>query len=266
MAHKKIILFLLLSLTLFFTGMRGKTLSIAFKPGLFYPNNFLNPLVDSSNQQLQTMVDAFQAVRFLDANSQQMEKIGKLKTLGGELELYIGKNISVALGVESGSASSSSLFITHSTISGYSYTYSREFHLHVSHSAILGTVRYYFPLIRDIDVFAGAGAGYHTETIKSYSQYEEILEAGEEVYWKARGHSIAPHLNLGITYQFLKRIGISIGLSYIFGNINQFEVKQSKDVDLVGNPLTLVGENGVPEEFSQKLQGFHITVMLRLVF
>lgn len=266
MAHKKIILLLLLGLTLFFTGMIGKTLSIAFKPGLFYPNEFLNPLVNSSNQQLQAMVDSFQAVRFLEVNSQQMEKIGKLKTLGGELELYIGKKISAALGVEHGSGSSSSLFITHSTITGYSYTYSREFHLNVSHSAILGTVRYYFPLNRDIDVFAGAGAGYHTETIKNHSRYEEILEEGEEVYWKARGQSFAPHLNFGITYQFLKKIGISIGLSYVFGKINQFEVKQSQDVDLVGKPLTLIGENGVSEEFSQKLQGFHITVMFRLVF
>ena len=245
---------------------RGQKVSVSLKGGLFVPvtSDFSGPLVDAFNLKLRNKADLFGKVGFLSVESNEMADIGNYRTMGAEFELAVHEKISVAIGMEYGKGSTTSSFEARTTGSD-SYVYSRDYKLEISILPVYATVRYYF-FRKDFDVYTGAGMGYCSETIRGSSQFEELTESGEYLYWKAKGSAFIPHLNVGALYKFTKWLSLALDLRYAHGKISEFLVKESDDSERVGQPLLLPLGEIASEKFEQSFRGMSVLIMLRFSF
>ena len=243
----------------------GQSISISLKGGLFSPttSNFSGPLVDAFNLKLGNKAGLFEQVGFLTVESQDMPNIGNFWTAGAEIELFLQKNIAVNIGMEYGKSSSTSIFEARTASS--SYVYSRDYKLELSVLPVYATVRYYF-FRQDFDVYAGIGMGFYTVAIRGSSQFEELTESGEDLYWEAKGRALFPHLNVGVLYKFTPWLGISLDLRYVHGKISEFEVKESDSQELIGKPLLLPIGESASNKFEQNYKGFITLLALRFSF
>lgn len=245
---------------------RGQKVSFTLKGGLFIPTtaDFSGPLVDAYNLKLGNKVHLFEQVGFLSVESQEMSDIGNYRTLGAEFEVAVLEKISIAIGMEYGKRSTTSSFEARITGSD-GYVYSRDYKLEISILPVYATVRYYF-FRQDFDVYVGAGMIYCVETIRGTSQFEELTESGEDLYWNAKGSAFIPHLNGGVLYKLTKWLGISLDLRYAHGKISEFEVKESDDHEIVGQPLRLPLGESASEKFEQTFRGISASFVLRFSF
>ena len=266
MRYLRKIIWIVYILLLFSNFGNGQSLSISLKGGLFIPTTagFSGPLVDAFNLKLGNKVDLFEKVGFLSVESQDMPDIGDYRTAGAEIELSIHEKIAVTIGMEYGKRSASSYFETR-TIGSDDYVYSRDYKLEISILPVYATVRYYF-FRQDFNVYAGVGMGFYTVAIRGSSQFEELTESGEDLYWDAEGSALIPHLNVGVLYEFTRRLGIALDFRYVHGKISEFDVKESDDHELIGEPLLLPIGESASEKFEQKYRGFITLLALRFSF
>jgi hypothetical protein len=239
---------------------------LTLKGGFFIPttSDFSGPLVDAFNLKLRNKVHLFEQVGFLSVDSQEMSDIGNYRTLGAEVELAVQEKISIAVGVEYGKRSTTSFFEARMTGSD-GYVYSRDYKLEISLLPVYVTIRYYF-FRKDFDVYVGAGMSYCMETIRGTSQFEELTESGEDLYWNAKGSAFIPHLNGGVLYKFTRWLSLALDLRYVHGKISEFEVKESDDHELIGQPLLLPIGESASKQFEQSLRGISTLIMLRCSF
>jgi len=266
MRYLRKIIWVVFILLLFSNLGNGQSISISLKGGFFIPatSDFSGPLVDAFNLKLGNKVDLFEKVGFLSVESRDMPDIGNYRTAGAEIELSIHENIAIAIGMEYGKRSASSYFETR-TIGSDNYVYSREYTLEISILPVYATIRYYF-FRQDFDWYAGIGLGFHTVTIHGSSQFEELTESGEDLYWDAEGSALIPHLNTGVMYKFNRWFGIALDFRYVHGKISEFEVKESENHELIGKPLLLpIGERA-SDRFEQNFRGFSTLLALRFSF
>ena len=266
MRHGKKLIWIVCMILLVSNLGRGQKVSVSLKGGLFVPttSDFSGPLVDAFNLKLRNKADLFGKVGFLSVESQEMADIGNYRTMGVEFELAVHEKISAAIGMEYGKGSTTSSFEAR-TIGSDSYVYSRDYKLEMSILPVYATVRYYF-FRKDFDVYVGAGMGYCSETIRGSSQFEELTESGEDLYWKAKGSAFIPHLNVGALYKFTIWLSLALDLRYAHGKISEFKVKESDDSERVGQPLLLpIGESAA-EKFEQSFRGMSALIMLRFSF
>jgi hypothetical protein len=266
MRHLRRVVLIFFTLLLLSNFGKGQSVSLSLKGGLFVPttSEFTGPLVDAFNLKLKNKVDLFEQVGFLSVESQEMADIGNYRTVGAELELKVHEKISVAVGLEFGKRSTSAFFEARS-IGSDSYMYSRDYKLEISLLPVYATVRYYF-FRQDFNLYTGAGMGFCMETIRGSSQFEEITESGEDLYWKAEGSAFIPHLNVGVVYKFTRWLSLALDLRYAYGKISEFEVKESENRELIGQPLLLPIGESASEKFEQSFRGFNALAMLRLSF
>jgi hypothetical protein len=227
-------------------------------------SDFTGPLVDAFNLKLGNKVFLFEQVGFLSVESQEMPDIGYYRTFGAEAELAVHGKIAVVIGIEYGKRSTQSSFEARIT-GNNGYVYSRDYKLEISILPVYATVRYYF-FRQDFDVYVGAGMGYCMETIRGTSQFEELTESGEDLYWNAKGSAVIPHLNGGALYKFTRWLSLALDLRYVHGKISEFEVKESDDYELVGQPLLLPLGESASEKFEQTFRGISALLMLRFSF
>jgi outer membrane protein W len=243
----------------------GQSISIALKGGLFIPTTaeFSGPMVDAFNLKLGNKVDLFEKVGFLSVESEDMSDIANYRTAGAEIELSVHERLAVTIGMEFGKRSASSFF--EARTSGDGYVYSRDYKLEISILPVYATVRYYF-FKQDFNGYAGIGMGFYKVAIRGSSRFEELTESGEDLYWDAEGSALIPHLNVGVLYNFTRWLGIALDLRYVFGKIPEFEVKESENHELIGEPLLLPIGESASDKFEQKYRGLITLLALRLSF
>lgn len=243
----------------------GQTISISLRGGLFIPTTaeFSGPLVDAFNLKLGNKVELFEKVGFLSVGSEDMQNFGNYGTAGAEIELFVDERIAVTIGMEYGKRSISSYFEARTT--GDGYVYSRDYKLEISILPVYATARYYF-FRQDFNVYAGIGMGFYKVAIRGSSQFEELTESGEDLYWDAEGGALIPHLNAGILYELTPWLGISLDFRYVHGKIPEFEVKESDNHELIGEPLLLPIGEGASDKFEQNYRGFTTLLALRFSF
>jgi len=244
----------------------GQSISISLKGGFFFPttSDFSGSLVDAFNLKLGNKVYLFEKVGFLSVESQVMPDISKYGAVGAEIELAINDKIAVSIGTEYyGKRSTSSYF--EARTSGDGYVYSRDYQLEISILPVYAGVRYYF-IRHDFNAYAGVGMGLYRVVIRGFSRFEELLESGEDLYWDAEGRALIPHMNLGILYNFTPRLGIALDIRYVHGKISKFEVKESENLELIGEPLLLPIGKSASDKFVQKYRGFTALLALRFSF
>lgn len=183
------------------------------------------------------------------------------KSIGGEMEIFLTDRFSLALGAEFRSNSPSDVRLSAGEISTHFSNGNSAFETNASLIPILGTIRFNVPF-QKFRAYFGAGAGLYLGKLRISWQSPNF--ADERFY--AKGMAIIPHLNGGLSYKLSKRISVGFDVRYVMGRFNSLTIKESADLTLVGQKLSLTEINTYGNQFPWELKGLNLGFMVRLNF
>lgn len=244
-----------------------KKFYISFRGGYYSPSSSTlnNEALPPTNLELNETAAVLYSLG-VNPEYEELDTIKGAFCFGGELEAIFWKGFSFSIGIESwkDSASGSTKFT--GNIGDSFFSIAREADIVMSISPIYLTLKYSISLQR-FRFYGGTGAGYYKSKIKlssfskSWSSYAATTQEIE-----ARENALIPHISLGVDFNIITSLLISIDLKYVFGSIDRFEITKSTNDELILKELTFVDNNGFQLPFKWELTGPNIGILLRFVF
>lgn len=244
-----------------------KKFYISFRGGYYSPSSstFNNEALPPTNRELNETAAMIYSLG-VNPEYEELNTIKGAFSFGGELEAIFWKGFSFSIGIESWKDSSSGKTKFTGNIGDSFYNIAREADIVMSVSPIYLTLKYSI-LLQRFRFYGGTGAGYYKSKIKlssfsklwsNYAATTQEIEAQENVF--------IPHINLGVDFNIVKFLLISIDIKYVFGSIDRFEIKKSTNAELILRELTFVDNNGIQLPFKWELTGPNIGIVLRFLF
>ncbi len=266
----KIFLISILSFSVLLIG-EEKRIAFSLRGGLYTPssstyNDEVLPPVNNSF----TEFNAWLSSAGLKSNMNELDEIKGGMTFGGEIEFFVSRSFSLAIGAEHWIQKPKASIEATGKISGDSYEISDEFEVSASLIPIVATLRVNLPSER-FRAYIGAGMGYYMGKIvlKEEWDWKENGVSFEKGSYEieSSGKAVIPHINGGFDFDITKNISISTDLRYPFGTIKAFKIeKDTSDPTSVGENLRFEDVNGKEKDFKWELSGFNFAVNLKFKF
>ena len=182
-------------------------------------------------------------------------------SIGGEMEVFLSRRFSLALGAEFRSNSPADARLSSGSVSTQFFNGNSAFEVNASLIPILGTVRFNVPFHK-FRAYMGAGAGLYIGKLRINWQSPDFSD--ERFY--ARGMALIPHFNGGLSYNLSKRISVGLDVRYVMGNLNSMTIKECFNASMVGQKLDLKGISTYSSQFPWELKGLNMGFMVRFNF
>ncbi len=266
----KIFLFSILSFSVLLIG-EEKRIAFSLRGGLYTPssstyNDEVLPPVNNSF----TEFTAWLSSAGLKTNLDELDEIKGGMTYGGEVEFFVSRNLSFAIGAEYWIQKPKASIKASGSISGDSYEISDEFEVSASLIPVVATLRVGLPSER-FRAYIGGGIGYYMGKvfIKEEWDWKEngiSFEKGSHEI-ESSGKAVIPHINGGFDFDIKKNISISADLRYPLGTIKAFKIeKDTSDPRSIGENLKFEDVNGEEKDFKWELSGFNFGVNIKFKF
>lgn len=268
--RSKFFLIFILSFSVLLIG-EEKKIAISLRSGLYTPSSstYNNEVIPPVNNSL-TEFNAWLSSAGLKSNMDELDEIKGGIAFGGEIEFFVSRQFSFAIGAEYWRQTPKASIEASGTVSGDSYDISDKYQIEASLIPVLATVRISFPSNK-FRAFMGAGIGYYMGKIILKEEWDwkengiSFEKGSHEI--ESSGKSLIPHLNGGFDFDITKNISISADLRYPLGTIKTFKIERNtSDLASIGENLKYEDVNGKEKEFKWELSGFNFGVNLKFKF
>lgn len=183
-------------------------------------------------------------------------------SLGGEMEVFLSKKISLALGAELKKKSPTDFIF--GDVGSSLLTSDFQFQFDASLIPILGTVKFNIPY-HNLRLYAGAGVGLYLGKIKMSWISNGLSGVGNDRI-RASASAFIPHLNWGLDYRIAKGIALGLDMRYVMGSFDSFTIKDCVDPEMIGQKLDFRGASDGTNSFPWSIKGLSVGLTIKFKF